>query len=57
MFVRRNIFSDCYRVLEINKVIMISVILNVIDGLMKGVLYRLGVIFIMVGLVVLERMS
>lgn len=57
MFVRRNIFSDCYRVLEINKVIMILVILNVIDGLMKGVLYRLGVIFIMVGLVVLERMS
>lgn len=57
MSVRRNTFSDCHRVLEINKVIMISVTSNATDGLMKGTLHRLGVIFIMAGLVALERMS
>lgn len=34
---------------------MISVTSNAIDGLMKGTLHRLGVIFIMATLIALER--
>ena len=54
---RRNTCYECHRVLEINKLMMLSVTSNATHGLRKGALHRLGIIVIMADLIALEKLS